>query len=282
MLANVLVRSLKHCVRRFATQTSEQTIRLADVNINYVQSGNGSKNVLLMPGAIGSAWVDFKPQIEKLPDVLPDYNIIAWDPPGYGKSRPPKRHFTSNFYHDDADYAKKLMDIIGKPKFSILGWSDGGITGMILAAKYPEAVEKLVIWGSNSYISDEEAILFEKMRDVSTWSKRMREPLEAIYGIQGFADIWAKWIDAALSIYHERKGNICKEDVPKIQAPTFILHGKKDPMVAAEHIPYLRKHLKDSKFFEFPDGKHNIHLRYADEFNRLIAEFLIDGVDGNK
>jgi pimeloyl-ACP methyl ester carboxylesterase len=43
----------------------------------------------------------------------------------------------------------------------MLGWSDGGITAMIAAAKYPERVDKLVIWGANSYIIEEEAKIYE-------------------------------------------------------------------------------------------------------------------------
>jgi valacyclovir hydrolase len=46
-------------------------------------------------------------------------------------------------------------------KFSVLGWSDGGITAMIAAAKYPERIDKLVIWGANSYIIDQEAEIYE-------------------------------------------------------------------------------------------------------------------------
>lgn len=46
-------------------------------------------------------------------------------------------------------------------KFSLLGWSDGGISSMILAAKYPEHIEKLVIWGANSYVLPEEVKSYE-------------------------------------------------------------------------------------------------------------------------
>lgn len=38
----------------------------------------------------------------------------------------------------------------------MLGWSDGGITAMILAAKYPLNVHKCVVWGSNAYVLKEE------------------------------------------------------------------------------------------------------------------------------
>lgn len=38
------------------------------------------------------------------------------------------------------------------PKYSVLGWSDGGTTSFIHAAKYPDSIIKLVAWGTNSFI----------------------------------------------------------------------------------------------------------------------------------
>lgn len=141
----------------------EKKVNVSGFDINYVQSGNGSNGVLLMPGALGSAWTDFKPQIELLPKILSNHVFIAWDPPGYGKSIPPRRNFTLDFFNKDAIYAKELMNKLGLSKFSILGWSDGGITAIILAGTYPELVDKLVFWGSNSYITDKEVKIYESI-----------------------------------------------------------------------------------------------------------------------
>ncbi|XP_017482496.1 PREDICTED: valacyclovir hydrolase [Rhagoletis zephyria] len=246
-----------------------------DVAVNYVQSGNGEKSVLLMPGALGSAWTDFKPQIEQLPELLSDHTIIAWDPPGYGKSRPPARNFDLDFFQKDARYAVDLMHALGRPKFSILGWSDGGITGLIIAGRFAECVDKLIIWGAGAYLNAEEEKALQAIRDVQKWSPRMREPMEKVYGVEEFAKLWAEWVDAAAAIYKERKGDFCCAEVKQVKASTFILHGKKDPMIAAEHIPYLKERIPGCQYYEFPEGKHNIHLRYADEFNKLVADFLL-------
>ena len=67
----------------------------------------------------------------------------------------------------------------GVDKFSVLGWSDGGITGMILAGERPELVQKLVVWGSNAYVSQEDVDCLIKVKDLSKWSVKMREPLES-------------------------------------------------------------------------------------------------------
>lgn len=46
-------------------------------------------------------------------------------------------------------------------KVSLLGWSDGGITALVAAARYPSYIRKMVIWGANAYVTDEDARIYE-------------------------------------------------------------------------------------------------------------------------
>lgn len=230
------------------------------------------KNIFIL----GSAFTDFRPQIENLPKLLPNFKILAWDPVGYGKSIPPARNFTLDFLEKDADALKNLLDVLEIPSYNVLGWSDGGITALILAGKYPEKVEKLMIFGSNAYIIEEELKIYDSIRDVNKWSAKMREPLEKLYGAEYFKENWEKWVDTFKEIYAKNNGDLCKSFLPRIKAETLILHGEKDPMLVKEHVPYLLKNIAGSRLVSWPDGKHNIHLRYADEFNKKIAEFLSD------
>ena len=91
-------------------------------NINYCTTGNGGHVVLLLPGALGTGRSDFTPQLEGL-NSMGKLTLVAWDPPGYGKSRPPNRTFPPNFFERDAQAAMKFMQSIGHDKFSVLGWS---------------------------------------------------------------------------------------------------------------------------------------------------------------
>lgn len=252
----------------------ERQLQIGKHKINFVEVGSGEKGVILLPGALGTAWTDFKPQIEQLPRLLPNHKVIAWDPPGYGKSRPPEKAFGVDFYERDAETASGLMEKMGFPSFSVVGWSDGGITGLVMAGRKPSQVEKLVIWGSNAYITPKEAGIYENIRDVSKWSARMREPMEKVYGVDGFPKVWSAWVDGMVGIYKQRNGDICKEVLDKIRVPTFILHGAKDPMIEPEHVPHLQNSIADTKLHVFPEGKHNIHLRYAEEFNKLVSDFI--------
>ena len=115
---------------------TEKTVNVGNHPIHYIEVGNGAEPCLLLPGALGTAKSDFKLQLEGL-NSRDQLKVIAWDPPGYGNSRPPERSWPEvpTFYHRDAQMAHQFMTTIGHQKYSIVGWSDGGITSLIMAAK---------------------------------------------------------------------------------------------------------------------------------------------------
>jgi valacyclovir hydrolase len=269
---NVMKTTLMNTNKTFCTAIQEQSIKVKGQTINYVKTGDGNRTILCFPGALGTIWSDFKPQLTNLDKTK--FTIIAWDPPGYGHSRPPERNFNIKFYEEDADTAYNFMNELGINKFSLLGWSDGGISSMIISAKYPDAVDKLVIWGANAYILPEEIKSYEALRDISKWSDKMKAPLIKLYTEEGLQKMWSNWCDAVNEMYEKNNGNVCKEVLDKIKCPTLILHGDQDPMVASVHPSHLVSSISGSKLHRFPEGKHNIHLRFAKEFNDVVSEFL--------
>lgn len=244
------------------------------VNFHYQTVGQGDHVLLLMPGALGSSKSDFQPQFEKL--NREKFHLVGIDPRGYGKSRPPDREFPMDFYNCDAKDAGELMAALGHTKYSVLGWSDGGISAVILAAEYHDSIRKVVLWGSNAYFTERDIELFEVTRDINNWSERMKAPMVEQYGEDYFRKTWAGWVDCVTNMVNEKKdGDVCMSECRRIHRPTLILHGDKDPMVPPEHPVYLQRNIRGSRLVRFPDGKHNIHLRYADEFNRHVEDFLL-------
>ncbi|XP_031763901.1 valacyclovir hydrolase-like [Galleria mellonella] len=252
----------------------EDIIKIGDNNINYLKVGNGPHNVLCVPGALGSIWTNFKPQIEGFDREM--FTLVAWDPPGYGKSRPPEKDFRTDFYERDADCAYELMKALKLPKYSILGWCDGGAVGMILAAKHPEVVEKLVVWASKAFILPRDLLIYDKYRDVNEWSLNYKSEMVEVYG-EHFASYWAKWTDNALyGMFKAKNGDICLDRLKAIKCPTFILYGEQDPLTNKDHAIYLHNHIENSRLHKYPAGKHNVHLKYADDFNRRVQDFLLE------
>ena len=54
-----------------------------------------------------------------------------------------------------------IFQNIGIEKYSLVGWSDGGITALIMAGRNPQNVTKLVVWGANSFVTNEDIKLYE-------------------------------------------------------------------------------------------------------------------------
>lgn len=261
-------------MRTMATSSPTTGKLLVDnCSIEYLSKGSGPHPILLLPGALGTSPTDFSPQIEEL-GKNENFTVVGWDPPGYGGSRPPARTFPDDWFYRDANMAVATMKALGHETFSLVGWSDGGITAMIAAAKYPENVRKLVVWGANAYIADEDIGMIENVADVSKWSDRMRAPMEAIYGDE-FPSLWKAWCDAYIKI-HRDGGDVCTKELKNIVAPTLAIHGAKDAMVLGEHIHHLNENIKGSKIYIFEDGKHNLHFKYKKEFNEMVANFLIE------
>ncbi|CAG7718526.1 unnamed protein product, partial [Allacma fusca] len=56
--------------------------------------------------------------------------------------------YSGNYFQRDADYLVELVKKVGIEKYSVLGWSQGGVTGVHLAATAPENVKNLIIFGT--------------------------------------------------------------------------------------------------------------------------------------
>jgi valacyclovir hydrolase len=239
------------------------------VTLYYEDRGQGQP-LLLIPGALGTAQSDFGPQLEELPKS--GLRVIALDPRGYGKSRPPAREFPFDFYEQDARDCAALMEAIGCESYAVGGWSDGAVIAQLLTLNRHHQVVKLVIWGGNAYVAAEDIEGYEKTRFLSSWSPRMVEAMSAIYGDE-LPDLWARWCDAQLALY-QAGGELCRQRLHLIRCPTLILQGEKDPLVPRFHADVLHQGIAGSRLHVFPEGKHNVHIIYAEEFNRIVGDFL--------
>ncbi|KAG1667596.1 Valacyclovir hydrolase [Nymphon striatum] len=194
--------------------------------IHYEKYGNGDHAVLLLPGALGTTQTDFSPQLEHL--NREKLTIVAWDPPGYGYSRPPDRKFDMDMFEKDAT--------LGFEKFSLVGWSDGGITSLIIASRFQSAINKMVVFGANSYVSKKDVDLYEGIRDIEKWSERMISPMINLYGKEYFKKCWESWCDMCAEILVNKDGDLCQNGLKDITCPTLIIQGEKDPIAPGSRV----------------------------------------------
>ena len=165
----------------------------------------------------------------------------------------------------------------GHERYALLGWSDGAISAVIQASKEPDAVAKLVIFGGNAYFTEADVAAFEATRDVdATWSQRMKDTHLPIYG-DDLQPMWGAACDAWAAIVRgPREGDVCMREAKNIACPTLVCHGAKDPLCLQEHPEWFLANIGGARGWTHPDGKHNVHLRYADEFNAVVRAFLAE------
>jgi valacyclovir hydrolase len=246
-------------------------IGIPGVSMHFEEAGKGAP-LLLIPGALGTGAGDFPAQIGWFAER--HFQVIAPDPRGYGRSRPPERDYPADFYSRDAGDMFALMAALGHERFSIIGWSDGANIAILMAVRQPERVARLVIFGGQSFLTAEEIAAFNAIRKISAWSPRAAETMRAIYG-DALDELWDRYVAGQEALF-EAGGDLYQPLLAGVTCPTLILHGAKDPLVPGLHPEAIHRGIAGSRLHIFPEGKHNIHLRYAGEFNAIALAFLTE------
>ena len=119
-----------------------------DIKINYVEKGEG-KPLLLLHGN-GESLEFFQGQIDHFSK---EYHVIAMDSRAHGKTPRGEAPLTIRQMAEDV---KGFLAELGIEKTDIIGWSDGGNIGLILAMQNPEIIDHLAICGANLELSGAE------------------------------------------------------------------------------------------------------------------------------
>ena len=273
MLGSLLTRNLK--LLSIHSLNSARTMNKSMYCLDFLKVGSGKHVLVLLPGALGTYETDFTPQLEILNKNK--FTVIAVNQRGYGNNRTENRSYPADFYHKDAEDVVLLMKQLDIPKYSLLGWSDGGNVAAIIAAKYPDSILKLIMWGSNSFVTPEEYKSYLAVRDISLWSTRMKQPMIKAHGEEYFEKTWHAWVDSFQSMEKNKESviDLYMEELGKITAETLIIHGMKDRLVPYFQTEYLHNNIANSKCVTWEDGSHNLHLRFPDRFVALVENFLM-------
>src|SRR5437764_13552401 len=105
------------------------------VQLYYEDEGQGTP-VLLLHGAFNTARSQFGHLMERFWER--GYRVIAPDLRGYGGSRPPQRDYPPHFYERDMQDVSSLVQALGTGPVHVIGISDGGFVGLLLALHHPE------------------------------------------------------------------------------------------------------------------------------------------------
>lgn len=159
---------------------------------------------------------------------------------------------------------------LGFESYSILGFCAGGATALILAANYPQRVVNVAVWGTKAYVGETDKQNVRRFMSGETLSQSANDANIIIYGEEECKRMYENLSDAFFKM-----GDICKSDLPNVECPVLILHGEADNWITKEHPLYLAENIKKAKLHIFPEGKHFLHHKYAEEFNKIVETYML-------
>jgi pimeloyl-ACP methyl ester carboxylesterase len=189
------------------------------------------------------------------------YRVIAADSRGHGKSELGPGRLT---YEQMAEDLNALLEKRGLKSVSVLGWSDGGILGLLLAIHHPDKVGRLAIMGANLTPAGAYDWANELVADKGKQIDQMIAK----------GDTSKPW--GLLKQYFDLLGkqpNIPVAQLKTVKAPTLVMAGDRDVIVDT-HTLEIFHGLPSAQLAIFPGATHMIPWQNPDLFNRTVEAFL--------
>lgn len=230
-------------------------INIKDVNINYIQYGEG-KDILLLHG-----WGQNIEMMKPIGDNFSDkFRITILDLPGFGNSSEPPTPWNMTNY---SDMLEEFIDRVGITKPIIIGHSFGGRLAIRYSANNP--IEKLVLFGAPCIRIQEKLPL----------SVRILKTLKKLPLMNEFGEYMKKYIGsrdykAASPIMRQTLVDVVNEDLSsyakKIEEPTLLIWGQNDTEAPVSDAKELERIMIDGALIVLP----GTHYAYLENLGRVV------------
>jgi pimeloyl-ACP methyl ester carboxylesterase len=208
-----------------------------------------------------------------LPALLSHFRVIAPHLHGYGRSTH-RSNYALSFYRDDAADLVMLLDSLNIDKVLVLGFSDGGIVGLLLAALYPQRVLALAVMGAQP------AINAQNVAGIRHWlleiplAEDWQKELAKLHGEPYWRSLPRMYVEGQETLVAAGGVIITDEELASIRCSALIMHGKRDRIVPADYARIISERIPDSQMLLF-DAGHAAHLRCEKEYTSAIMNFFL-------
>jgi pimeloyl-ACP methyl ester carboxylesterase len=200
------------------------------------------------------------------PALSESYCVAAFDRRGHGRTGD-----TAEPLHYDAmaDETIGVLEHLGRPAH-LVGWSDGGDVGLLVAMRRPDLVDRLVMMGSNYH--------HEGLRPASELtaesSPGLYDMLAARYGERSpdgpehFSEFLAKTYTMWAS-----EPTLTPADLATVTVPVLVLAADDEP-IELSHTCSLYESIPGAQLAVVPGASHALPMEQPEETVRIIRKFL--------
>lgn len=239
------------------------TVSIDGTPLFFAELGAGDP-VLFLHGGLGSSdhWG------RQAADLAATHRVILPDTRGHGRS--PVTGGRLGFARFASD-VEGLLDHLGLPAAAIVGWSDGGVTGLHLAMTRPQRVRRLFAFGANA-------------RPDGLIPGGARAPVFAAYAARCRADYARlspapeRWPDlvAGLRRMWRAEPDFSRGALGRIAVPVTIAAARHDELIKAEHAAWIAGTIPGATMVPLTGVSHFAMLQDPAGFTAALRAFLAD------
>lgn len=244
-------------------------VKVKGATLYYEEYGHGTPMLMIHGGL--SSLADFS---KNIPVLEKHFRVIAVDSRGYAKS---SNDLDSLSYELLTDDMVQLLDKLHIDSTYVVGFSDGGVVGLYMTAKYPSRVIKAFVSGANYLVEglvdnnfERNEMTPEKVKVDSMWipmraeyAKLNPNPEKFDTQIQLIRNMWL------------RNPYIPKDLLLTIHKPVFLLYGDRDA-IKLEHGVEIYHLLpqETTQLCILPNTYHSTFIENPEMVNMLLMYYF--------
>ncbi len=218
--------------------------------------------VILLHGGLGHSG-NWGYQVPAL--IRAGYQVIVVDSRGHGRSTRDARPYSYALMASDV---AAVMNSLRLARASLVGWSDGACTALVLASQAPAQVAGVFFFACNMDPSGTKEFVFTPA--IGRCLSRHRQDYARLSATPDQFDSFSE----AVGHMQRTQPNYSTQDLAEIRVPVTIVQSEQDEFIKREHAEYLAQSILGAEFVYLPGVSHFAPIQRPELFNSALLAFL--------
>jgi pimeloyl-ACP methyl ester carboxylesterase len=239
-------------------------IHVNDIDMWHAEFGpaNGKPLIMVHGGLANSNYFG-----KVIPFLVNDgFHVIVVDSRGHGRSTRSAQPYSYELMESDV---VAMLDALHIPKADLVGWSDGGIIGIVMAIHHPEHLNRVFAFGANT-VPDGLIPDFDKQGVFKQFELRARGEYRKLSPTPGQYDEFLKQI----STMWATQPHIGEDQLKAIHTPIVIADGRYDEGIRQSHDRYMAAMIPNAHLVILPGVSHFAMLQNPPLFARAVLDAM--------